>query len=287
MTDYQGTKRGGFIYTATLLLFLAISLTGRMILSALKCSDTVFYAVSSLFSVTAFALAVFLYVKKGGKSLLLSKFSPIYAVPAFLLAIGMFLGLGFVNILVADGVKSLGGVVNEVQIPLDTPFRYVLFIVVLCVFPAVAEELFFRGVLDNCMSGVKKAAGVITVALCFALYHGNVAQLCYQFIYGLGLGFLTLKAQSVIPAIIAHFINNFSVLTFEYFNIGIDLFNPFIIAIGISLIILFAAFLVFYKKGAQKTGEATENVKGFYIPFGVIGIAVSVIIIILSVLPIS
>ncbi len=286
-SDLKGAKRGGLIYTATLLLFLAVSLIGRTVLAALKISDTLFYVFSSLFSVVAFIGATVLYVKRGNKLSLFKKFQPIYIVPSVLLAVGMLLGLGFINSLVASAVTSLGGVITEAQIPLDTPLQYVLFSVFLCVFPAIAEELFFRGVLTDCLSEAKKTVSVITVALCFALYHGNAAQLVYQFVYGLGLGFLTLKAQSVIPAIIAHFINNFAVLSIEYFKIGIDLFNPFVILAGIGLIACFVAFLVFYRGKSAENTETSDSIKNFYIPFGAIGIAVSVLVVILSVLPIG
>lgn len=288
MNNYlNGAKRGGLIYTATLLLFLAVSLIGRTVLVALKISDTLFYVLSSLFSVIAFTCATFLYVKKGNKPLLFKKFSPVYIVPSLLLAFGMLFGLGFLNLFVAEGVKSLGGVISEAQIPLDTPLQYVLFTVFLCAFPAIAEELFFRGVLMDCLSGVKKAVAVITVALCFALYHGNVAQLCYQFIYGLGLGFLTLKAQSVIPAMVAHFINNFAVLSIEYFKIPVNLKSAVLIIIGSALLVNFVLFLIFYGNKPVAEKERTESVKDFYIPFGAMGIAVAVIIIILSALPIG
>ena len=206
--NFNGAKSGGFIYTATFILFLIISFVGKTVLTAFSVSDTAYYAVSSLFSVSAFLCAVCFYARFNRGKRFFTKFAPVYIVPSLLLAAGMFLGLGFLNSLVAEGIKSVGGVASDVQIPLDTPFQYVLFTVLLCVFPAIAEEIFFRGILTERLSGVKTSAGVLTVALCFSLYHGSVAQLFYQFIYGVGLGFLTLKAKSVIPAVIAHFANN-------------------------------------------------------------------------------
>ena len=287
MTKTVGNaKRGGFLYFAALILYLSLSLIGQEILQVLYASETVKYAVGSLFSVSAFAFFTVMYVKNGGEFSGLRKFSPVYLLPAFLLAAGMLLGLGFLNSLVAEGVKSVGGVVTDVQVPLDTPLNYLLFTVLLCLFPAIAEELFFRGVLLSSLSGVKKAAGVFTVALCFALYHGNVAQLFFQFIYGLGLGFLTLKAKSVLPAIIAHFLNNFAVLSLEYFKIPFDFTNPFVIAAGAVIITGFILFLVFYDANPFPAQSKTDSIKDFYIPFGALGVIATSLLIILSALPI-
>lgn len=285
--NFNGAKSGGFIYTATLILFLIISLVGRTVLTAINISYTAYYAVSSLFSVSAFLCAACFYARFNRGKRFFTKFAPVYVVPSFLLAAGMFLGLGFLNELVAEGVKSVGGVVPNVEIPLDTPFQYILFTVLLCVFPAIAEEIFFRGVLTERLSGVKTAAGVFTVALCFALYHGSVAQLFYQFIYGLGLGFLTLKAKSVIPAIVAHFVNNFAVLSFTYFNLSVDLTNTVLIIIGSAILVNFVLFLIFYDKKPRAERACTENIKDFYIPFGFIGVAVAVLLIVLSALPLA
>lgn len=283
--NFNGAKSGGFIYTATLILFLIISLVGRTVLTVLNISDTAFYAVSSLFSVSAFLCAACFYVRFNRGKRFFTKFEPVYVVPSVLLAAGMFLGLGFLNSLVAEGVKSIGGVVHDSNIPLDTPFQYVLFTVLLCVFPAIAEEIFFRGILTERLSGVKTPAVVFTVALCFSLYHGSVAQLFYQFIYGLGLGFLTLKAKSIIPAIIAHFANNFAVLSLTYFNVSLDLTNTVLIIIGSALLVNFVLFLTFYGNKSVTVKVNTESVKDFYIPFGIIGLAASLIIIVVSALP--
>ena len=270
--DFNNAKRGGFIYSATLLLFLAVSLIGQIALELAMSKGTVFFAVNSLFSVFAFAVSITVYSKNNVKILNLHKCSYVYVLPVFALALGMLLGLGFLNSVVADGVKSVGGNISDVNIPLETPFQYVLFSVILCVLPAVAEELFFRGVLLDSLSETGNIPRVVAVALCFALYHGNAAQLAYQFVYGVGLCVLTLKAKSVIPAIFAHFINNFAVLSLEYFKMPVDLFNPFVIAAGIAWLSFFALFMVFYRKEGIRKRIGRMSIKDFYLPFGIFGI---------------
>lgn len=283
--NFYGAKRGGFIYTATLLLFLAVALFSRAVLIALKATDAVSYAVNAVLSFCVFITAVFLSAKKSVKTLYFRKCAYVHLLSAVLLAIGMLLGLGFVNSLVSDAVKSLGGTVSEPQIPLDNAFLFVMYSVLLCALPAIGEELFFRGVLFESVSGAGKASGIFTIALCFALYHGSAAQLAYQFVYGLGLGVLVLKAKSIIPTIIAHFINNFAVIAIGYFKIPLNLFNPITIAVGAALLILFAVIIFIPRDKSTSLNGKTESVKGFYFPFGIIGITAAALMIILSALP--
>lgn len=280
---FKSAKRGGFIYTATLLLFLAVSVLGQWVLNLAGATGTIYYAVSSLFSVSVLAAAVFLSASGKPKLPYMRKFSYKFIVPALLLAFGMFLGLGFLNLLVGKGVKSLGGNVPDIKILLDTP-QFILCTITLCILPALFEELFFRGVIADNLSGVRKISGILTVALCFALYHLNIIKFCYQFIYGVGLGLLALKAKSVIPSIVAHFINNFLVLMAEY-KIPVDLFNPFIIAVGIVLLAGFAAFMIFIDRKAKTHTEPKESAISFYFPFGAVGLFACAVLAVISVLP--
>ena len=96
------TERGGFLYFAALILFWALSIIWREVLSVIKVSETANFAVTSLFSVASFSFFTVIYAKNGGKILCLRKFSPMYLFPALMLAFGMILGLGFLNSLVAS-----------------------------------------------------------------------------------------------------------------------------------------------------------------------------------------
>ncbi|MBO4251136.1 MAG: CPBP family intramembrane metalloprotease [Clostridia bacterium] len=284
MDSIKSAKRGGFIYTATLLLFLAVSLIGKTILEIAAIKGTAYYAVSSLFSVAVFVVAVFFSGGKSIKPLFLNKFSYKHIIGSVCLAAGMFLGLGFVNLLVSAGLQSIGGKTSGTNVPLDSVWQFLLFSVLLGVFPAVFEETFFRGVLLSNVSDCGKTHGIFTVALCFALYHLSVSQFCYQFIYGVGLAVLTLKAKSVIPAIVAHFLNNFIILSLEFFNITLDLFDPIMIGIGVCLLAVFTVLMVF--SGDNNGGAHTESgIKSFYLSFGALGIALAAIITVLSALP--
>lgn len=101
-----------------------------------------------------------------------------------------------------------GGDAAELQKAVEqSPFVWTL--LALGVLPALAEELVFRGVFARALVkrlGVVHAVGFS--AAVFGLYHLLPAQIITTFCLGLVLAFLTLRASSVVPAMIAHFLNN-------------------------------------------------------------------------------
>ena len=284
-------KRGGIFYAVALILFWVLSVIVQIILSAAGATDRVFYAVNALFPAIVFGAAYLFYVKSFGAPSYVKRLPRASSIlPTLLLAFGMFAGLGWLNLTISSAVESMGGRVAVAELPLETPFDFILFSVLLCVLPAVFEELFFRGILLRELSGAGKFAAVLTVALCFALYHGNVSQLFYQFIYGVGLGILTLTAKSLLPAVFAHFLNNFVLLVLGYCGITEEIFfYPLLIALGAVSVVVFAVFTVLnLRKSKSADGSADKgSVKGFYLPFGIIGIVFATVIIILNAIPFS
>ena len=82
-------------------------------------------------------------------------------------------------------------------------------LLVLAVLPAMAEELVFRGVLTRMLRTRFAAVHAIGMsAAVFALYHLLPPQMVATFCLGLALGWVTLRANSVIPAMITHALNN-------------------------------------------------------------------------------
>jgi membrane protease YdiL (CAAX protease family) len=82
-------------------------------------------------------------------------------------------------------------------------------VVALAILPAVAEELVFRGVLARALETTfVRGYAIALSAAAFAIYHLLPAQMITTFCLGLVLAYITLRAHSVIPAMIAHLLNN-------------------------------------------------------------------------------
>lgn len=286
---------GGMAFFAMTAFYVVISFIGQLSLTALGVTEGVaFIAVCSLFSVVAMASAFFLsrFVckKKITARVYVKKCDPLYFVFAIVLAAGMFLGLGFVNGLIVDAMLKLDLNVGGINPSLDNVWSFILFSFLLAAFPAVAEEVFFRGVLldsvtENC-SRKRNFYATISVSAVFALYHCSLTQLAYQFIYGMFLSWLTLKAGSVVPSMVAHFLNNFAVLFFSFFKINVDLNSPFSIVAGVLLLVTFIAFVSLYKKSENKNvnGDCSNDapLKAFWLPYGIAGAAICIVLTISS-----
>jgi membrane protease YdiL (CAAX protease family) len=82
-------------------------------------------------------------------------------------------------------------------------------IVAIAVFPAVTEELVFRGVLARALAArYGLVLAVIVSAVFFGIYHVLPPQALATFLLGLALAFIAIRANSVIPTMLAHVLNN-------------------------------------------------------------------------------
>lgn len=87
------------------------------------------------------------------------------------------------------------------------------------VFAAVAEEFFFRGVLQQLLNNLFKNshAGVWMGAFIFSLMHMQFYGFLPRVILGAMLGYLFLYSKSLWLPIFVHFMNNALVVTFNFF----------------------------------------------------------------------
>lgn len=281
-------KDGGIAFSVMIVLYVLISFVGQVVLSAVcESGSVVQISISALFSIVAIILtcsAILLQKNAPIKETLsMEKFKCFSLLPAIMLAFGMFLGFGFINEAFAGIFKKWGLNVSGLVLPLENIGHFILFTIILAVFPAVVEELFFRGLMLSSLSGVKTVYAVLTVSICFALYHCSIAQFIYQLIYGAGLTILAIYAKSVFPCIIVHFINNFTVICCEYFKLSVNLLSPYIILIGIALLVGFSIIVsIKLKREPNKVNE--KAMLKFWVPFGVFGAAVCLLIIISNLL---
>lgn len=77
----------------------------------------------------------------------------------------------------------------------------------------IVEELIFRGlILQGFRRNYNAVVSVVMSALLFALFHLNPWQFPATFVLGLLLGWIMLRTNNIILAIVGHSINNFLVL---------------------------------------------------------------------------
>lgn len=86
--------------------------------------------------------------------------------------------------------------------------NFFLDLFLVAVLPGFCEEFLHRGIVLQGIKhfGFKKA--IVISSLLFGLLHFNIQQAMYAFVIGLILGFVSVVAKNIWPAIIIHFTNN-------------------------------------------------------------------------------
>lgn len=99
------------------------------------------------------------------------------------------------------------GVTNPLQ-TVATAGNPLLNVLMLCVVPAVCEELVFRAGLHRLTAGLGAKVYVVVSAVCFALFHGNLYQIFYAFALGVLLAYLYLRTGKIVLCMAVHFCIN-------------------------------------------------------------------------------
>lgn len=108
-------------------------------------------------------------------------------------------------------IQSLTGItLQSIDLSIDDAITTIIGNSVVTLFLApFIEEVFFRGILLTNVSKFGAKPMIIVLGIIFGLWHGNYEQCLYTAVLGIFAGFLTLKNESIIPAIILHFFINF------------------------------------------------------------------------------
>ncbi|MDE6181934.1 MAG: CPBP family intramembrane metalloprotease, partial [Eubacteriales bacterium] len=114
----------------------------------------------------------------------------------------------------------------------QAPFWQVFLAV--AIFPAILEEVIFRGVFSKEYEDCPFWFGVIFSGLFFGLMHLTITQLFYATIAGIILSILVKVTNSIWSSILAHFVLNGTQITISYFLVNQ---NPSLINESASLIL--------------------------------------------------
>ncbi len=96
------------------------------------------------------------------------------------------------------------------NIPIAKDFASVIFqFFIISISAGICEEVFFRGIVLNTYTdyfSYKKA--IIISAFMFGIFHFNLQNILGPIYLGIVFGYLTIKTQSIVPAILGHMTNN-------------------------------------------------------------------------------
>ena len=297
----------GNIFGLVMSAFVLIQLVCAFSLKTLNLQDV--YDQSALFQtcfniivvdliclVIPFGLMAFINRKKYNSSVIPTKkisFKDTYLWVTF----GMLccIGANYVVSIVVAVFKAMGHDPFQYETPEPDSFITSIALAIgTAVMPALCEEFAMRCCGLGLLKKYGKAFGVTAVSIVFGLMHANLIQFVFATLVGLILGYVTVKTDSIVPAVLIHLFNNsMSVVSSiaEHFagaktdDITLWFFGVWLVLGAISAIIL--GFKGYFKKGERVISEPFQNSTGkkiatfFFVPgmiFPFLYFAVSIIL---------
>jgi uncharacterized protein len=152
------------------------------------------------------------------------------------------------------GLSRFGALhqINQVMAHASGGWLAVL-VISLALGPGVAEEMFFRGFMQTRLSQrFGPAAAIAVVSACFGLVHFDLLHTPVAAVLGLFLGWATERMGTIVPAMVAHVVNNLvAVLTARLPPLG----SPAVQAVVLVACLLVVAGVVL---ALQRASRATR-----------------------------
>ena len=142
-------------------------------------------------------------------------------------------------------VIALVGNVPEIESAVALPSQSIgVTLLIGAVIPALFEELLFRGAMASLLRQYGTAISIFVPALCFSLVHIDFQNIAGSFLVGILCGYLTYSFNSVVPAIIVHFICNsyYYLMDFLIANYSVFGLLPYFLVISLFLLLVFLYF---------------------------------------------
>lgn len=192
-----------------------------------------------------FLLKVTRLKTKDLRIMLPAPWSPGFCLPVF---------LGVANLANLAGAlinRLTGSPATSEMLPSGGPELLVQFLA-LCVMPAIAEELLFRGAFQGLMRPCGSAAAIFAPALLFGVLHLDLAQGLTGLCLRVFLGWLAERSGSILPGMLLHLVNN----ALAFLTIYLRYYAPAEVSFGVELFILlfFPAFGAWMICNARRQG---------------------------------
>ena len=115
-------------------------------------------------------------------------------------------------------MEDQAAMLTEAMLAVDSWHLWALNMLVLAVLPAIGEELLFRGALLHVLVRwiKRRHVAVWVCAAVFSFIHFQFYGFLPRLLMGALLGYLVIWSGSLLPAMIAHFINNGLAVTFAF-----------------------------------------------------------------------
>ena len=249
----------GMVYLIALIVFYGISLLfGKIFAEPLRSLyryDTYAYLIVNIgVSQSAVFLVALIYSRirrvntfcGGGY---IAKFDGVQVLMSIILIMGIMMTFYHVHLQFSSDAETILGEAFSPDINLSplSPVFALIYIAMICICPAIFEEMLFRGIVMRGLEQFGNITAVVLSALMFALMHGNFSQLILQFIGGLAIGGVVMITKNYLSGSIMHAFNNFYSVVYGVLTqkLGEDLLSSYLqVVTDAALIVIGVACLV-------------------------------------------
>ena len=127
-------------------------------------------------------------------------------VQPVLLLLGALSGVGAWSIAVGlhSVITQLIGSAPDMGLGSQTAADYLVMLVIGAVMPGICEECLFRGAIQGVLERRGSWFAIVLTGLLFGLFHLDPWRILPAAFLGCVFGWLTVRTQSIVPAIVAH-----------------------------------------------------------------------------------
>lgn len=93
---------------------------------------------------------------------------------------------------------------------------WIIAAIYICICAPIFEEIFYRRIILGSLRRYGDTFAIVISAILFGAMHGNFSQFFYAFALGLIYGYIVVRSNSIMPAILLHALNN-SISTFALY----------------------------------------------------------------------
>lgn len=234
----------GYFVTMQLLVIFAkdiISTAGTEITSGsnLDYYLQIFASVGAVLIPGAIFLAASRYRLRDGYKRTFVK--PTLLIPLVLMGMGAAM-LANLAATMLDSNLSIFGLENSLSIMDDEPLTFSgvwLSVIATAIVPSFAEEFAFRGIALGALRRYGDAFAIVASSVMFAAMHANSTQIAFVFPLALVFGLIDVVADSIVPSVILHFLNNFYAVALNGLETNNNLDEKTVMAIQLGIIVLF------------------------------------------------
>ena len=191
-----------FAVAFILLFFVFIPLQKRSLVSGLLISEW----AGMLGLVVVYARAMSLPLRD---VLVLRRPTPRALLGASLIGVSAWAVVGTLSTWIAPAPNEVVEQLRRAVVPVDQSRGIATTLLLMAVTPAICEEALFRGpILRGLAARFSPLASAVLTGLLFGLYHVDVWRLLPTSILGVVLSLIALESGSILPAMLAHMLNN-------------------------------------------------------------------------------